>query len=429
MADRSLSMVQLFKNTLGRKTARLLLMAGDLGSAAVIGYLVLLFLPPFAQSMEMLRVWWLSLTVTWLLNAESEQSFRLDVNLFYARVLKVSFFSAVGYLLFFVVTREFYSLRFLLTVTLLWTTIALLLRWVLLKLAPPLRALSLEPLPAGAQLRTKVLWTTVANPKEASLTDFDFVVVDFRKQYGTELQELLTHAHVAGLPILSVPQVIEHLLGKISIEHFNDYWVEATFYINPLYLRLKRMVDLLLIFVLLPILIPLMAIIALGILIFMGRPILYWQERAGLNDRRFYMVKFRTMVREAEQLGGASTEKNDRRITRLGTFLRKLRLDELPQFYNVLKGEMSVIGPRPEHSLLVGDFAKNIPLFQIRHWLRPGITGWAQVNHGYAYASSQEEMREKIRYDLFYLKNLSFWLDLIIIFRTMVTIVTGFGSR
>lgn len=429
MAERSTSVLQLVKFTLGRNVTRYILILGDLGSAALIGWIIHNLLHTLPHKDYILQVWFLSVVAMWLFTYDIDKNFRIDSYLTYTRVLKITCFAALGYLLFFVMTRQFYSLTFLFFVSILWTTWSCVERWLLTKFAPPLRGLVFDELPKVLQKNSKIAWTVVLDPKKINLADYDFLSIDFTKQYSPTGQELLTHAHVAGLPILSMPQVIEHLTGKISIEHFNDFWVEATFYINPIYLRLKRLMDIVVSVLFLPLLIFLGAIISLLILIFMGRPILYWQERTGLDDKIFKIVKFRTMVTDADKLGGSSTEKNDARITRLGAWLRKLRLDELPQFYNVFKGEMSVIGPRPEHVLLVEDFKKNIPLFQVRHWLRPGITGWAQVMHGYAHASNQDEMMEKIRFDMFYLKNLSLWLDLIIIFRTIVTVLTGFGSR
>ncbi len=427
MTERSLPISRQSRFSLGRYTFRTLLILGDLGSAVLIGWLVRQFLPDVPPGANILQIWLLMLVGVWLITYDIDRHIRLDTYLTYTRVLKIACWTALGYLLFFVVTREFYSLRFLLFATSAWLIFAAVWRWLLTKLTPPLRGLAFENLPSILLKNQKVNWEIVSEPRQVEITKYDFLLIDFTKQYPAQWQQLLTHAHVVRLPILSVPQLIEHLTGKISIEHLNDSWVEATFYIDPFYLRIKRILDLVITILLAPIILLLGLIISLAILVTMGRPILFWQERAGLDDKIFRMVKFRTMVKGAEQMGAASTEVNDNRVTKVGTLLRKLRLDELPQFYNVLRGEMSVIGPRPEHALLADDFAKQIPLFQIRHWLRPGITGWAQVIHGYA--TNQDEMMEKIRLDLFYLKNLSLWLDLIIIFRTVLTILTGFGSR
>lgn len=427
MTERSLPISRQSRFSLGRYAFKMLLILGDLGSAALLGWLIRWFLPDVPADANIYQIWLLILVGVWLITYDIDRHIRLDSYLTYTRVLKIAGWTALGYLLFFGVTREFYSLRFLLFATVAWLIFATTWRWLMTKLAPPLRGLAFENLPDILAKHEKVNWEIVSEPRQIDISKFDFLLIDFTKYYPAQWQQLLTHAHVVRLPILSVPQLIEHLTGKISIEHLNDSWVEATFYIDPFYLRLKRVLDLVITIILAPIILLLGVIIALAILITMGRPILFWQERAGLDDKIFRMVKFRTMIKDAEKIGAASTEINDYRVTKVGAWLRKLRLDELPQFYNVLRGEMSVIGPRPEHALLVDDFAKQIPLFQIRHWLRPGITGWAQVIHGYA--SNQDEMMDKIRLDLFYLKNLSLWLDLVIIFRTVLTILTGFGSR
>lgn len=427
MAERSILLSQLLKLSVSRNAAKFLLLLSDLGGAIIVGTLVHRLLPPLQPPDHVFQIWFLSLAVIWMFTFDLDRHFRIDSYLTFTRVLKITFYTSFAYLIFFMFMREPYSLKFLLLANIFWLGWASFSRGLVSKFSPPVKILAFEALPKILERHHKVSYTITQELKKINLHDFDFLLIDFKKQYSTECQELLTHAHAAGVPLLSVPQLIEHLFGKVSIDHFSDYWVEATFYINPFYLRLKRLFDIALTCVLLPIILPLIAIISLLILISMGRPIFYWQERMGLDDKLFKMVKFRTMVHNAEKIGSGSTEKNDTRVTVLGAVLRKWRLDELPQFYNVLVGNMSIIGPRPEYHVLVNDFMKNIPLFQIRHWLRPGITGWAQVLHGYA--KNQDEMMNKVRYDLYYLKNFSFWLDLIIIFRTMITILTGFGSR
>lgn len=427
MAERSLIWSKLLKDSVGRNVTKYILLICDLGGAILLGSMIHQLLPPLPAPDHVFQIWLLALAIIWMITFDLDRHFRIDSYLTFTRVLKITFYTSLSYLLFFVFMREPYSLKFLLYSNITWIIWASLTRAFLGKFSPPVRILTFETLPKSLERSHKVTYTITQDLKKINLTEFDFLLIDFKKQYSSECQELLTHAHVAGVPLISIPQLIEHLFGKVSIEHFNDYWIEATFYINPFYLRLKRFFDITMTILLLPILLPLVGMISLLILISMGRPIFYWQERMGLDDKIFRMVKFRTMIHNAEKLGSGSTSKNDNRITSLGMFLRKWRLDELPQFYNVFIGDMSIIGPRPEYSVLAENFMKNIPLFQIRHWLRPGITGWAQVRHGYA--SNQDEMLDKVRYDLFYLKNFSFWLDLIIVFRTLITVITGFGSR
>jgi lipopolysaccharide/colanic/teichoic acid biosynthesis glycosyltransferase len=427
MAERSVSIIQLIKFNFERHFLRWFLIIGDLGGAAFIGWQVRKFLVSLPATNFILQVWLLAVAFMWLITYDIDKNFRFDSYLTYTRILKIASWAGVAYLLYFVITREFYSLTFLFWVTVLWLAWTTSLRWLLDRFSPPLRGFALEAVPDVIRSHHKVIWKISNDPQQINLAEFDFLVIDFSKRYSTESQKLFTHAHMAGLPIMSIPQLIEHLTGKISIESFNDAWIESNFYIDPFYLRLKRIIDIVLTLLLAPLILFLGAIIALLIAIFMGKPIFFWQERVGLDDKPFKMVKFRTMVVDADKLGAASTGKEDDRVTKLGFWLRKLRLDELPQFYNVLRGDMSIIGPRPENAPLTENFMKNIPLFQVRHWLRPGITGWAQVMHGYA--TSQDEMMEKVRHDMFYLKNLSLWLDLIILFRTIMIVLTGFGSR
>jgi lipopolysaccharide/colanic/teichoic acid biosynthesis glycosyltransferase len=156
-------------------------------------------------------------------------------------------------------------------------------------------------------------------------------------------------------------------------------------------------------------------------------PVLFWQERVGLSGIPFRMYKFRSMRVEAEEEGASFARKKDSRITRVGSVIRRFRLDELPQFLNILMGEMSMIGPRPEQVCFARQFETEIPFYPYRHLVRPGITGWAQVNHGYATGSG--EARDKLEFDLFYMKHISLSMDMLICLKTMRTILTGFGAR
>ncbi|WP_253731965.1 sugar transferase [Thermus scotoductus] len=166
-------------------------------------------------------------------------------------------------------------------------------------------------------------------------------------------------------------------------------------------------------------------LVALAVYLDLGRPILFAQERVGLGGRVFRVYKFRTMRGEPRE-GAYAGEEQDR-ITPLGRFLRRYRLDELPQLWNVLKGEMSLVGPRPEQRVLAEAYAREIPLYPLRHTVRPGLTGWAQVHQGYA--EGKEETLVKLSYDLYYIKHLSFFLDLRILLRTVFVVLSGFRAR
>jgi lipopolysaccharide/colanic/teichoic acid biosynthesis glycosyltransferase len=173
---------------------------------------------------------------------------------------------------------------------------------------------------------------------------------------------------------------------------------------------------------------PVMALVALAVKLESRGPIFYIQERVGKNGRLFKMIKFRSMRSDAEQESGPVwAEKSDPRVTRIGKIMRKLRLDELPQFVNVLKGDMNFVGPRPERTVFVNQLNSIIPYYTQRHLIKPGLTGWAQIK--YPYGSSVEDAIEKLRYDLFYVKNQSFILDGIIMFETIKTVLFGRGGR
>jgi len=175
-------------------------------------------------------------------------------------------------------------------------------------------------------------------------------------------------------------------------------------------------------------LLPLILLIALAIKASSPGPVLYRQKRVGRNDVVFTCYKFRSMRPDAEaDTGPAWTEDDDPRITPVGRILRKIRLDEIPQLWNVLKGDMALVGPRPERPEFVEWLKQEIPYYNLRHVIRPGITGWAQVN--YKYGSSVEDAREKLKYDLFYIKNMSFGLDLVTLLKTTKVVFRGRGAK
>ena len=244
-------------------------------------------------------------------------------------------------------------------------------------------------------------------------------------QTSDDYRRLLAHATATGMLIWSRAALEEELSGKVALEQMNVDWLRSSNF-ETNYASVKRGLDLIFTVLLLPLLLPLLAVVALLVWFNGRRPVLFWQERVGLNGVPFRIVKFRTMRTDLYAAPAFAADR-DPRITPLGAILRKFRLDELPQFWNVLRGEMSIIGPRPEQWAFAADFEESIPLYPARHWVRPGITGWAQVNQGYA--ADLGQTIEKLRYDLFYVKRLTFWLDLHIVFKTLYTILTGFGAR
>ena len=165
----------------------------------------------------------------------------------------------------------------------------------------------------------------------------------------------------------------------------------------------------------------------IGVGSFFRDPIVYRQERVGLDGRTFEVMKFRSMRTDAEAQGAVWAMDNDPRITRIGAFIRKSRIDELPQLFNVLRGDMSFVGPRPERPVFVDELKENLPYYDERHKVKPGLTGWAQLC--YPYGASVEDAKQKLQYDLYYLKNHSFLLDIIILLQTVEVVLVGEGAR
>jgi lipopolysaccharide/colanic/teichoic acid biosynthesis glycosyltransferase len=235
----------------------------------------------------------------------------------------------------------------------------------------------------------------------------------------------IAQAMMAGKPVRHVAEYLEEEQGVVSIEHFHmDHLPSGGL---TTYQTGKRAFDITLVILSAPFAAILLLLGAIAVLISMGRPILFAQPRVGLGGRTFTIYKLRTMrpVRPGE--AQSATAQGDLRIGLVGRVLRKFRIDELPQLFNVLRGDMSIIGPRPEWTLTHDRCVELLPAYAFRQLVRPGISGWAQVKSGYAV--ELEEVRKKLSYDLFYLKNFSFSLDLQILFRTVTTVLTGKGAR
>lgn len=228
------------------------------------------------------------------------------------------------------------------------------------------------------------------------------------------------------IPVYNVRQLEESLTGRVKIRHMyeNDL---GSLLPSPVYSLVKRIMDITLIVVTFPITLPIMAITAIAIRLESEGGAMFIQNRVGQGGKEFKIYKFRSMCKDSEKDGAQFASSGDMRVTRIGKFIRKTRIDELPQFFNVLKGDMSLIGPRPEQKAFVDKFEEQIPFYNYRHIVKPGISGWAQVVHGYA--ADVDDTRIKLEYDLYYIKNFSLWLDILIIFKTLKTMVTGFGAR
>ncbi len=256
---------------------------------------------------------------------------------------------------------------------------------------------------------------------------YDAIVADLRGATMTpEWERFLAECILAHIPVFNVSRIAEELSGQVQIRHLSENEVGALLP-SALYTVIKRVLDVLAVLATLPATLPLMALTAAAIRLDSAGPALFVQKRVGLGNRDFLIYKFRSMANDAEAAGARLAGERDERITRVGRFIRKTRLDELPQLWNVLKGDMSLVGPRPEQRVLVRQFEAEIPFYIYRHVVRPGITGWAQVMQGYA--ADVDMTREKIQHDFYYIKHFSFWLDMLILFKTVRIVLTGWGAR
>ncbi len=233
--------------------------------------------------------------------------------------------------------------------------------------------------------------------------------------------EKLMTARLKGVKVHDLSEYYEKYLMCVPVMHLKDRWFVFSTGFNLLHqdiaLKIKRLIDVVVAGVGLVLLLPVMVLVAVAIKIDSHGPILFSQLRTGLKGKAFSLHKFRTMVKDADREGAKWTTADDPRITKLGRFLRIVRLDELPQLWNVLVGEMSFIGPRPEQPSFTRMLEHKIPYYDMRHVVKPGITGWAQVMYGYG--ASIEDARRKLEYDLYYIKNYSLFLDLYILLKTL----------
>lgn len=312
--------------------------------------------------------------------------------------------------------RLYYSRAFLL----LATSLAFPLLLLYLHHLPPVR---LALLPGGLADRLRSIAKGV-RPIE-DLEEAEGVVADLHHLDPRALP-LLAEASLRGLPILHAAAVYEGYTGRVPLEGgFGEGLLALSEGNRGLYPYFKRPFEVGLVLLFAPLILLLGLLVALLVYLDLGRPVLFAQERMGLGGKPFKAYKFRTMRGAPREGAYAGEEAN--RVTPLGRFLRRYRLDELPQFWNILKGDMNLIGPRPEQKVLAEAYAREIPLYPLRHAVRPGLTGWAQVEQGYA--EGKEETLVKLAYDLYYIKHLSFWLDLRILFKTLWVLLTGFGAK
>jgi sugar transferase (PEP-CTERM system associated) len=255
------------------------------------------------------------------------------------------------------------------------------------------------------------------------------VAMDDRRR-GFPIPELLD-CRLAGVDVTELLTFLERETGRVHIDLLNPSWMifGQGFKRDPLRLFSSRVLDVLASLAVLVVALPAMALTFLAIRIEDGwqAPVLYRQARVGLDGQLFEVLKFRSMRQDAELNGAQWAQDADPRVTRVGAIIRKLRIDELPQVFNVLRGHMSFVGPRPERPEFVAQLAEKIPYYVQRHCVKPGITGWAQLC--YPYGSSEKDALEKLQYDLYYIKNNSLLFDLAILIQTAEVVLFGKGAR
>jgi len=255
------------------------------------------------------------------------------------------------------------------------------------------------------------------------------VALTERRGGSMPMRELLD-CKIQGVTVCDLATHFEKTLGQIRLDYVNAGWLIFGDGFNQGMVRtaMKRVFDVACALILLVLSLPVMLLTALMVSLESKGPVFYSQERVGFNGRTFRVVKFRSMRSDAEVDGKPRwAQAGDDRITRVGRVIRKLRIDELPQLFNVLKGEMSLVGPRPERPFFVDQLVKDIPYYAVRHSVKPGLTGWAQVR--YHYGSTVADSQQKLQYDLYYVKNHTLFLDMLILFETVAVVLTGKGAH
>lgn len=255
------------------------------------------------------------------------------------------------------------------------------------------------------------------------------VIADLQADFPKAWERFITRCALSGVPVYNLKQINESLTGRVEIQRLSENTL-GSLDPNQAYLKIKQVIDWLAALTAGILLIPLFLAVAMAIRFETAGPILFRQQRVGYRGNIFTVYKFRSMVVAGGRDAGreaAITKAGDPRITKVGAFLRKTRIDELPQLINIIRGEMSWIGPRPEALPLSKWHEAKLPFYPYRHIVRPGISGWAQVSQGHV--TDDDAVLEKLHYDFYYIKNFSPWLDIVIVLRTIRTMLTGFGAR
>src|SRR5690606_408645 len=282
----------------------------------------------------------------------------------------------------------------------------------------------------GPAINPGVIGTIEHIPSIVRARHVDRVVVSLVDARGKLPMEKLLEMKLEGVTFDHLPSVYEEYTGKIAVENLRPSWLifSEGFKKSRTLAAIKRPVDVIVAGMGLVIGAPVFFAVAAAVKLTSPGPVFYHQQRVGLRGRIFWVHKFRSMRQDAEAVTGAvwAVPTGDPRVTPIGLFLRRTRLDELPQLWNILKGDMSFVGPRPERPEFVSQLTEQIPYYGQRHIVRPGLTGWAQIR--YTYGASAEDALQKLQYDLYYIKNLSIALDLYIMFETIKTVILRKGA-
>jgi lipopolysaccharide/colanic/teichoic acid biosynthesis glycosyltransferase len=255
------------------------------------------------------------------------------------------------------------------------------------------------------------------------------VAADLQTDLDAKWDRFLAECALSGIPVYHTKHLVESLTGRVELVHLSE---NSFGMLTPVsaFMAVKHAVDWASALILGMVMAPALALVALAVRLDSNGPAIFRQRRVGYRGEPFTVYKFRTMTidgHDEDDRESAKTQSRDRRITRLGHILRRTRIDELPQIWNILRGEMSWIGPRPEAKVLSDWYARELPFYPYRHIVRPGITGWAQVNQGHV--AEINDVREKLYYDFYYIKHYSLWLDLIVVLKTFQTVISGSGAK
>jgi lipopolysaccharide/colanic/teichoic acid biosynthesis glycosyltransferase len=337
--------------------------------------------------------------------------------------------------LFTVMTRTFYSRGFLALATGGWLVLALAYRtaarrrpWTETMVVITGEKGLADDLVRSPNARVLEVLDPLSESPPGPLPEKTTLAVDLRAVLSEEMARFVSSTSLAGYPVRSFTGVYEEHTGRLPIVHLAEGWeLSVPVGSRGIYEGVKRMLDTALVIVTSPITLVVGAAIALAIRMESGGPAIFSQARLGRHDEPFTMHKFRTMRVHSESEESRYPLPDDPRLTRVGRLLRRYRADELPQLWDVLLGNVSLVGPRPEWTLLAEEYATTIPVYSQRHLVRPGITGWAQVNFGYA--DSEADVIEKLSYDLYYVKHMSVWLDLQILGKSFWTVLSGYGAQ